>query len=65
MRRINDVIFSFNVYDSLAEAYMNSEQWGKARQYYEKSLELNPRNDNARKMLAKMEERWVSFNCKI
>ena len=48
---------SFNVYDSLAEAYMNNEQWDKARKYYNKSLELNPNNDNARKMLKQMENR--------
>ena len=48
---------SWNVYDSLAEGYMNDEQWDKARKFYRKSLEMNPNNDNARKMLAKMEER--------
>lgn len=48
---------SWNVYDSLAEGYMNNEQWDKARKYYQKSLELNPDNDNARKMMAKIEER--------
>lgn len=48
---------SWNVYDSLAEGYMNDEQWDKARKYYLKSLELNPDNDNARKMMAKIEER--------
>ena len=48
---------SFNVYDSLAEAYMKNEQWEEARQYYNKSLELNSRNDNARKMLERMKNR--------
>ncbi|MCB9266717.1 MAG: DJ-1/PfpI family protein [Lewinellaceae bacterium] len=48
---------SFNVYDSLGEAYMKDEQWEKSREFYNKSLKLNPENDNARKMLAKMEER--------
>ena len=48
---------SFNVYDSLAEAYLRDEQSDLARKYYQKSLELNPDNENARKMLAKIEER--------
>ena len=48
---------SFNVYDSLAEAYLKDEQSDLARKYYQKSLELNPDNENARKMLAKIEER--------
>lgn len=57
--RINVDAFpsSFNVYDSLAEAYMKAEHWDKARKYYLKSLELNPGNDNARQMMAKMEGR--------
>jgi len=38
---------SSNVYDSLAEAYMNRGEKEKAVQYYEKSLEINPRNTNA------------------
>lgn len=48
---------SFNVYDSLAEAFMKAQQWDEARKYYLKSLELNPDNDNARQMMAKMEEK--------
>ena len=38
---------SSNVYDSLAEAYMNRGETRLAIQYYEKSLELNPNNTNA------------------
>lgn len=49
---------SANVYDSLAEAYMTSGDHRLARIYYEKSLLLNPENQNAVDMLneiAKME----------
>lgn len=46
---------SFNTYDSLGEAYLNAEKWDLARKYYEKSLVLNPDNDNGRKMLEKIE----------
>jgi len=48
---------SFNVYDSLAEAYLKNEQWDKARQFYERSLKLNPGNENAQKMLKKIDNR--------
>jgi putative intracellular protease/amidase len=47
---------SFNVYDSLAEAYMKMEQWSQARKYYQKSIELNPDNTNAVKMLEQMKD---------
>ncbi|HEX8348966.1 MAG TPA: tetratricopeptide repeat protein [Hymenobacter sp.] len=42
---------SANVFDSWAEAYMKDKQLELARKYYVKSLELNPRNDNARVVL--------------
>lgn len=38
---------SFNVYDSLGEAYMVDGQVDLAVKNYEKSLKLNPKNDNA------------------
>lgn len=46
---------SFNVWDSLAEAYLNSGNKKFARKYYEKSLELNPENTNAGDKLASMD----------
>lgn len=46
---------SFNVFDSLGEAYMMSGKKNEAVTNYKKSLELNPANDNARQMLTKME----------
>jgi CubicO group peptidase (beta-lactamase class C family) len=36
-----------NVYDSLGEAYMDAGERSLAIKNYEKSLELNPKNDNA------------------
>ncbi len=45
---------SFNVYDSLGEAYMKLGNKELAKKNYEKSLELNPENENARTMLEKL-----------
>ncbi len=48
---------SANVYDSLAEAYMNSGDTKKAIKNYKKSLERNPDNNNAKEMLKKLEKK--------
>ena len=45
---------SANVYDSMGEAYMNHGDRTLAIKNYERSLALNPANDNASKMLAKL-----------
>ena len=45
---------SWNVYDSLAEAYMNNGQNDLAIKFYKKSLELNPDNTNGKEMLEKI-----------
>lgn len=45
---------SFNVYDSLAEAYMKTGNKEQAIANYKKSLELNPQNRNATKMLEEL-----------
>ncbi|NNG16453.1 MAG: tetratricopeptide repeat protein [Gemmatimonadales bacterium] len=45
---------SFNVYDSLAEAYMNAGKNDEAIKFYQKSLELNPANTNAVQMMKKI-----------
>ena len=47
---------SGNVYDSLGEAYMESGNNKKAIENYKRSLEKDPENENAKKMIAKMEE---------
>jgi tetratricopeptide (TPR) repeat protein len=45
---------SSNVWDSLGEAYMNSGNYELAIKNYEKSIYLDPQNENARQMIAKM-----------
>ena len=45
----------FNTYDSLAEAYMNTNQRDLAITNYKKSLELNPKNTDAIEALKKLE----------
>lgn len=47
---------SANVWDSLAEAEMEAGDLEAARQHYEKSLELDPDSENARKKLAEIAE---------
>lgn len=46
--------YSANAHDSLAEAYYKTGDHQMASKHYQKSLELNPNNDNARKMLEKL-----------
>ncbi|NIO19217.1 MAG: tetratricopeptide repeat protein [Candidatus Aenigmarchaeota archaeon] len=48
---------SWNVYDSLAEAYMESGNKQLAIQNYEKSIELNPENINGKNKLKQLKER--------
>jgi hypothetical protein len=45
---------SGNVWDSLAEAYMNAGDRDAAIANYRKALKLNPKNENAAKMLAQL-----------
>ena len=45
---------SANAYDSLAEAYMKAGNKDLAIKNYEKSLGLNPNNDNAKKMIEEL-----------
>ncbi len=45
---------SANVYDSLGEAYLADEHKDKAIENYEKSLQLNPKNENAAEMIKKI-----------
>ncbi|MBZ5590116.1 MAG: class A beta-lactamase-related serine hydrolase [Acidobacteriia bacterium] len=47
---------AWNVYDSLAEAYAAGGDLRLAVQYYEKSLKLNPDNENARVALRQIRE---------
>jgi CubicO group peptidase (beta-lactamase class C family) len=45
---------SANVFDSLGEAYMENGDNKKAIENFKKSLELDPGNDNAKKMIEKL-----------
>jgi CubicO group peptidase (beta-lactamase class C family) len=47
---------SYNVFDSLGEAYMDNGDNEMAIQNYKKSLDLNPKNSNAAAMLKKLEQ---------
>ena len=44
----------WNVYDSIAEAFLKYNKPKQAIHYYEESLRLNPDNENALKMLKKI-----------
>ncbi|MCH8126804.1 serine hydrolase [candidate division KSB1 bacterium] len=65
LKRINDAVEifklnvyeypeSFNVYDSLGESYMVNGDTTLAIEYYEKSIEINPKNTNGMEMLKKL-----------
>lgn len=45
---------SWNVYDSLGEAYMERGDTERAIQYYKKSIAINSDNDNGKRMLEKL-----------
>jgi glyoxylase-like metal-dependent hydrolase (beta-lactamase superfamily II) len=47
---------SWNVYDSLAEAYMTKGVNDLAIKYYKKSIELNPENNNAKEIVKRLEK---------
>lgn len=55
-RNVQDSPDSANAYDSLAEAYMKAGAKELAIQNYEKSLQLNSKNQNAIDMLKKLKE---------
>jgi glyoxylase-like metal-dependent hydrolase (beta-lactamase superfamily II) len=48
---------SWNVHDSLGEAYMENGQNDLAIEYYQKSLKLNPQNTNAVNMLERIKKK--------
>ena len=55
-RNVQEYPQSSNVYDSLGEAYMNTGQKDLAIANYEKSLQLDPKNQNAVERLKKLRE---------
>lgn len=46
---------NYNVYDSLAEAYYNTNNYNEAIKNYYNVLSMNPDNENAKNMIGKME----------
>jgi glyoxylase-like metal-dependent hydrolase (beta-lactamase superfamily II) len=52
---------SWNVYDSLGEAYMNAGEMELAIKNYEKSLEINPQNTNAIIMLKRIKKEKQNY----
>lgn len=55
-RNVEEYPQSSNVYDSLAEAYMDAGKKELAIANYEKSLQLDPKNQNAVNMLKKLRQ---------
>ena len=57
--KLNTIAYpeSWNVYDSLGEAYLKDGQKDLAIKNYEKSLELNPNNQNAKKILKQIQNK--------
>lgn len=57
--KLNVALFpnSFNVYDSLGEAYMKKGENELAIENYKKSVELNPSHEGGKKMLEKLESK--------
>lgn len=45
-----------NLYDSLGDAYFIAKEYSKSRENYKKSLELNPKNNGAKKRLMKIDK---------
>ncbi|WP_264537439.1 alpha/beta hydrolase-fold protein [Flavobacterium sp. N1736] len=48
---------SFNVYDSLGEAYMINGQKSLAIENYEKSITINPNNENGKEVIKKLKSK--------
>lgn len=64
-QNVKDYPKSSNVYDSLGEGYKVKGEKQKAVEYYKKSLELNPGNTNAVKMLAEMGVEYKAKEVKV
>jgi hypothetical protein len=56
--RLNSLIFTnaWNVWDSLAECYYNMKKFDLALKNYEKSIRLNPDNENGKKMIERIKK---------
>lgn len=55
---LNTMLFpnSSNVWDSLGECSYNMKKFNLSLQYYKKSIELNPDNENGKQMVGRIEE---------
>ena len=56
--KLNTILFpdSYNAYDSYGEALMKANKKEEAIEIYEKSIELNPGNQNGKEMLLKIKQ---------
>ncbi len=57
--KLNSMLFPnfWNVWDSLAECYFKMKRYDLAQKHYKRSLDLNPDNANAKKMLKEIEKK--------
>ena len=53
---VNEFPTSGNVYDSRGEAYFNKKEYTLSKNDYQKSLELDPTNQNAKEMILKINQ---------
>jgi tetratricopeptide (TPR) repeat protein len=53
---------SGNVYDSRGEAYFNKKEYALSKSDYQKSLELDPTNNNAKEMILKINQIFSTKN---
>lgn len=53
---INEFPKSANVYDSRGEAYFNKKEYALSKADYQKVIDLDPSNQNAKEMLVKIDE---------
>jgi len=56
--KLNTLIFpnSWNVWDRMAECYYKMKKYDLSIKYYEKSLKLNPGNENGKKMIERIKK---------
>ncbi len=57
--KLTTILFpdSFNAYDSYGEALLKSNRKAEAIEMYEKSIQLNPENENGKKMLQQLKQK--------
>lgn len=57
--KLTTILFpdSFNAYDSYGEALLKANRKAEAIEMYEKSIELNPENENGEKVLLQLKQK--------